>query len=147
MPVSTRRLAPADMPLLLGIDKGVFDDPIDEASAKAFLEDPNHFLVIASLDNKGPVVGFASATRLLHPDKTAFELFINEIGVAPDHRRKGVGKALMKTLREEARKANCRVAWLAVDEDNDTALAFYKSVGGKPPEKQFHVDFDLADEG
>lgn len=187
--VHIRRLAPVDLSVLSNVAPGAFDNPINERSAKTFLADPNHFLVVAVLGDKkdphpevpvpdlirdgprrmaasaapasilrgsrasalapqdegsnGLVVGFVSAVRMFHPDKEKPELFINEIGVAPEYRRRGIGKALIKAVIEEAKKAGCRLAWLAVDEDNKAALALYRSAGGKPPEKQIHIDFDL----
>lgn len=179
--VHIRRLAPADLAVLSNVAAGVFDDPVDEAAARAFLADPNHFLVVAVLGDKqalhpeeelsssfetrplggrpqdednsvskdegrdGLVVGFVSAVRMHHPDKEKPELFINEIGVAPEYRRQGVGKALLKAMLVEAKKAGCRLVWLAVDEDNKAALALYRSAGGKAPEKQIHIDFDLGE--
>ena len=142
-----RRLTPADLSVLSNVADDVFDDPINAVSAKAFLEDDNHFLVVAMDGARdGLVVGFASATRLLHPDKETFELFVNEVGVAPDSRRQGIARAVMKTLFAEAKKHRCNLGWLAVDEDNEGALAFYKAIGGKPPERQIHIDFAFGGE-
>lgn len=142
-----RCLTPADLSVLSNVAEDVFDDPINQASAKAFLEDGNHFLVVAMDSARGNlVVGFASATRLLHPDKEAFELFVNEVGIAPDYRRKGIARAIMETLFAEAKNHRCNLGWLAVDEDNEGALAFYKAIGGKAPERQIHIDFELDGE-
>lgn len=145
MQIIARLLTAADLSVLSNVTEDVFDDPINEASAKAFLEDANQFLVVAMDEGKGNlVVGFASALRTLHPDKAVPELFINEVGVAPPYQRKGVATAIMETLFAEANKAGCDIGWLAVDDDNETALAFYKAIGGKPPERQIHIDFDLG---
>ena len=38
-------------------------------------------------------------------------------------------------------------AWRAVDKDNEAVLAFYKAAGGKPPERQLHIDVDLTLQG
>ncbi|CAK9039450.1 GNAT family N-acetyltransferase [Durusdinium trenchii] len=124
---------------------GVFDNPINARSAKAFLADGNHMLVVAMDEERDNlVVGFASGVKMLHPDKDAPELFINEVGVAPAYQRRGVATAIMQALFTAAKKARCRIGWLAVDEDNDGALAFYKALGGKPPERQIHIDFELT---
>lgn len=144
MRIETRILGAADLSVLSNVAPDVFGDPINESSAKAFLEDANHFLVAAMDEGKDNlVVGFASAVRTLHPDKAVPELFINEVGVAPTYQRKGVATAIMKTLFAEAKKLGCPLGWLAVDGDNEKALAFYKAIGGKSPEQQMHIDFDL----
>lgn len=144
MTIEARPLTLADAQLLRHLAPGVFDDPINTASAAQFLRDPNCILVAALDKTKTDlVVGFASGHLCMHPDKDTPELFINEVGVAPAYQRRGVGKKVMTAMFAAGRAAGCRLAWLAVDEDNDAALGLYKAVGGKPPERQLHVDFDL----
>jgi ribosomal protein S18 acetylase RimI-like enzyme len=121
-------LGPNDLKYLSNIAADVFDDPIVPASAEEFLSDPRHRLVVA-IDN-GVIVGFVSSVIYVHPDKTAPELWINEVGVAPPHQGKGIGKALMRRTLEEARRFGCTEAWVLTDRVNSAAMALYKSVGG-----------------
>jgi len=65
----------------------VFDGPIDPVLTRKFLNDPRHHIVVAIHDEV--VVGFASAVHYVHPDK-APQLWINEVAVAPPHRRRGL---------------------------------------------------------
>jgi aminoglycoside 6'-N-acetyltransferase I len=58
-----------------------------------FLRDERHHLAVAIEDET--VVGFASGVHYVHPDKPA-ELWINEVGVAPSHHRRGIGKPLLQ---------------------------------------------------
>jgi ribosomal protein S18 acetylase RimI-like enzyme len=122
-------LTPTDSHILNNIAENVFDDPIVESSAKEFLADPRHRIVVA-LEND-LVVGFVSAVIYLHPDKPAPELWINEIGVAPTHQRQGIGKALMQAILEEAKRFGCSEAWVLTDRANLPAMAMYKSAGGE----------------
>ncbi|WP_421787308.1 GNAT family N-acetyltransferase [Hyphobacterium sp.] len=142
MPFTIHPLHPGDEAHLTPITDGVFDNLIDADASRDYLANPDNHLIVAR-DGES-IVGFVSATRQIHPDKPAGELFIQEIGVAPTHRRQGIATALMRALFEEARAGGCTLAWLAVDPDDAAALAFYKSLGGKAPEKQLHVDFDLG---
>ena len=64
-----RLLTTQDSSYLNNVAEDVFDDPIVESSAKEFLADPRHRLVVA-LDND-LVVGFVSAVIYVHPDKPA----------------------------------------------------------------------------
>ena len=123
-----------DVHYLRNVAVDVFDDPIVESSAQEFLADPRHRLVIA-LDND-LVVGFISAVIYLHPDKPAPELWINEVGVAPTHQRQGIGKRLMQTVLEEAKRSGCTEAWVLTERDNLPAMAMYTSTGGieTPPD-------------
>jgi aminoglycoside 6'-N-acetyltransferase I len=121
-------LGPADLNILDNIAADVFDDPIVISSAREFLNDARHRLVVALEDNL--VVGFVSAVIYVHPDKTAPELWINEIGVAPTHQRQGIGKMLLQSLLEAARQVGCSEAWVLTERGNIAAMAMYRSVGG-----------------
>ncbi|WP_421791084.1 GNAT family N-acetyltransferase [Hyphobacterium sp.] len=140
-PFTLQTLKAGEADQLSPLAPDVFDNPIDPATARAFLANPDNRLIVAR--DGELIIGFVSATRLIHPDKPGGELFIQEVGTAPDYQRKGVASALMRALFEEARAMGCKLAWLAVDTDNEGALAFYEAIGGKPPERQFHIDFDL----
>lgn len=117
-----------DLEILSSVAADVFDDPIVPASAREFLNDPRHRLVVA-LDN-GIAVGFVSSVIYIHPDKAAPELWINEVGVAPSHHRQGLGKRLMQRTLEEAKRAGCSEAWVLTERRNDAAMGLYQSVGG-----------------
>ena len=106
----------------------VFDNPVDETYAKEFLEDPRHHIVVALVDSI--VIGFASAVHYIHPDKPP-ELWINEVGVAPAHQGKGVGKAIMNELLRMGKQLGCATAWVLTDKNNTAANGLYKSVGGR----------------
>lgn len=117
-----------DFQILSNIADGVFDDPIVPASAQEFLRDPRHRLVVAV--DEDVVVGFVSSVIYVHPDKAAPELWINEVGVAPTHQGKGIGKMLMQRTLEEAKRSGCSEAWVLTDRGNQAAMALYKSAGG-----------------
>jgi len=127
--MEVKSLGPNDASVLTNVAEDVFDDAIVESSARAFLEDPRHRLVVA-LD-KDLVVGFASAVIYVHPDKPAPELWVNEIGVAPTHHRQGIGKALMQAILQEAKQSGCSEAWVLTDRTNLPAMAMYRSSGGE----------------
>ena len=84
-----------EAPVLRHVAPGVFDRPVNPEWAARFLRDTRHHLAVALQD--GWVVGFASAVHYDHPDKPA-ELWINEVGVAPSHRGRGAGKAVLREL-------------------------------------------------
>ena len=82
-------LQPGDDHVLMNVAAEVFDNPINAALTKEFLEDPRHHIAVAIDDEQ--VVGFASGIHYVHPDKPP-ELWINEVGVAPTHRRRHFAK-------------------------------------------------------
>jgi ribosomal protein S18 acetylase RimI-like enzyme len=125
--VIVRILGRDDASVLERIAADVFDNPIDATLVAEFLGDRRHHLAVA-IDN-GVVVGMASGVHYLHPDKPP-ELFINEVGVSPDYRNQGIGRALLGSLFEHAKTLGCREAWLGTDETNTAARRMYASAGG-----------------
>lgn len=143
MPLEIRLLPAGAEAVLARVAPEVFDDPIIPPAAQAFLNDPNHFLAVA-LD-AGVVVGFASGVRYWHPDKARPEFWVNEVGVGPDHRARGLGKALMTALLDAARAAGCAEAWVLTERDNAPALRLYASLGGaEAPAPAVMFTFPLA---
>lgn len=124
-----RLLGPTEAHIFQNVAEDVFDDPIVESSAQESLRDPRHRIVVA-LDHD-IVVGFVSAVIYVHPDKPTPELWINEVGVAPTHHRRGIGRALMQAILEEARRSGCTEAWVLTERDNTAAMSTYRSTGGE----------------
>lgn len=127
-------LASGDDSLLQSVADDMFDDPLLPEATREFLRDPRHHLAVA-IDG-GSIVGFASAVHYVHPDKAAPELWINEVGVAPSHQRRGIGKAILAALLEHGRSLGCSEAWVLTERGNGAALRLYGSLGGVEPEHE-----------
>lgn len=127
MPV-VRLLEPDDAEVLEHVVEGVFDAEVRREWAEAFLTEPSHRIVVALED--GMVVGMATAVRYVHPDKLP-ELWVNELGVAPGFRSRGIGGRLLDALLDDARASGCREAWVLTDPDNEAAKALYAGRGGR----------------
>lgn len=144
MAVETRILQAADRGLLNNVAAGVFDNDLDDRLVAEFLADGRHHLAVA-IEN-GLVIGFASGVHYIHPDKPA-EMFINEVGVAPEHQGRGIGTAVMRTLLDHAKRLGCREAWVLTERSNHAAMRLYASTGGRegpPDEVMFTFDLDVA---
>jgi ribosomal protein S18 acetylase RimI-like enzyme len=109
----------------------LFDDPPQPAAAERFLADPGHHLLIAYAD--GRPVGMVSGVETTHPDKGT-EMFLYELGVEEPYRRRGIAAALVEALERLAQERGCYGMWVAVDSDNEAALATYRRAGGGGPE-------------
>ena len=93
MPISIRLLNGGDTAPLANVAPDVFDNAVDVDAARAFLDDPNHFIAVAMDETKDSlVVGFVSAVKTYHPDKPAPELWVNEVGVASPYQQQGIAK-------------------------------------------------------
>ncbi len=129
MTVDIKVLGASDENMLRRVALDVFDNDIDPTLTSEFLRDPRHHLAVAV--DGGSVIGFASAVHYVHPDKPP-ELWINEVGVAPSHQGRGIGKTLLNALFQRARDLECREAWVLTEADNERAVQLYRSVGGQP---------------
>jgi ribosomal protein S18 acetylase RimI-like enzyme len=139
--IAIHMLQAGDERVLDNVATDVFDDPIQKRAAKEFLADPRHHLAVA-MDGE-VVVGFVSAVSYVHPDKPIPEMWINEVGVAPTHHRRGIAKGLLNGILDEARALGCAEAWVLTDRDNDAAMHAYASVGGEAAD-QVMVTFELS---
>jgi ribosomal protein S18 acetylase RimI-like enzyme len=108
--------------------EALFDDPVDLAATRRFLADEANVLLIAYVD--GNPAGFVSGTELLHPDKPAPELFLNELGVDEAYRGRGIGRALVAEVWRVAQELGCRGMWVLTDDDNPAANKVYRAAGG-----------------
>ena len=127
MNIEIRVLRAGDDAVLSNVAPDVFDGPLDPAFTREFLADPRHHIAVAI--DSGRVVGFASGVDYLHPDK-APEMWINEVAVAPTHRRRGLGKSLLRALFAVARQRRCGEAWVLTYRTNAAAMSLYASVDG-----------------
>jgi ribosomal protein S18 acetylase RimI-like enzyme len=125
--IEIKVLQRGDECVLMNVAAEVFDNPIDAELTREFLEDARHHIAVAIDDSL--VVGFASGVHYVHPDKPP-ELWINEVALAPTHRRRGLGKAVLNALLDVGRTHRCNVAWVLTDRTNVAAMALYSSVGG-----------------
>ena len=135
-----RVLGPGDASVLDRVAPGVFDHDVDARWTAEFFADPRHHLAVALDDDV--VVGMASAVHYVHPDKPP-ELWVNEVGVAPAHHRRGIGRGLLEALFARGRELGCREAWVLTDEDNSAARGLYASLDGEEA-AVLMVSFQLA---
>lgn len=136
-------LGAGDGAILERVAADVFDEPVVAALCEEFLSDPRHHLVVATIGNE--VVAFASAVHYVHPDKPA-HLFINEVGVAPAWRRRGLARQLLAALLERGRAVGCTEAWVGTEAGNAAARSLYAAAGGVEDPESF-VSFTFPLEG
>ena len=144
MPLQIKLLLPADANILHNVAPGAFDDAVDKEAVQDFLSDPRHHLAVAIDD--GAVVGFISAVHYVQPDKRFPELWINEVQVAPTHRRRGLAKAMLDRILKKGRELGCTEAWVLTGIDNSPAKQLYSSLGGiEGPRDEVMFTFPLKE--
>lgn len=94
---------------------------------------PNKDIIVAERD--GEICGIACVEYVLKP-QSPYSLerkiyVVNEFGVDEAHRRKGVATELIDFIRKDAKEKEFEHIELDVWEFNESARAFYESVGFK----------------
>ncbi len=92
-----------------------------------FLASDCFWILLARLD--GEAVGLAHACRIPKVDERAGFLYLDEVYVAPAHRRKGVGLALLRRAARLSRELGLAGVRLLVRPENHSARALYRRAG------------------
>lgn len=124
-------LSPGDASVLLDVAEDVFDKEIVPERAAAYLADAANLMMVAV--DGATVVGQCAAVIHRHPDR-ATELYLDNLGVAPSHRRRGIARELVGRMFEAGRARGCEEAWVGTEPDNGPANRLYESLGGEPAE-------------
>ena len=139
MPTELRRVSPADAALFENVADDVFDEPVRPDRLARYLADPGHLMLVAV--DEGVVVAQCAAVVHRHPDKVT-ELYVDEMGTAPSHQRRGIARDLMRAMFDWGRELGCEEAWLGTELDNEAANALYRSVDGRTDTMAYY-EFDL----
>lgn len=127
--VIIHRCVPGDETLFDRVAGEVFDDPVDRAKLERYLSLPGHHLLVA-IEND-VIVGQLTALSYQHPENRPGDLYIDEVGVNPFARRRGIATKLMAAALALAKELGCTEAWLGTEAKNLDAQAFYESLGWK----------------
>jgi len=120
---NTSNFSIADFNLLL--DEGMV---WDGEQGERFIENHDNALFVAFWEEKAS--GFLTAHRLQRFDKRKAKILIYEIGVHPNYRRRGIGKALIEEVKKWAKEVEADNVWVLTEKNNEAAMAMYKSAGG-----------------
>lgn len=119
-------ITPTNTALLANVDPDVFDHAIDPVHLAAYAVDPRHAMFVAVED--GLVVGHIRGSVHLQPDRAA-DLYVDNLGTAPSHQRRGIAAELMKALIAWGEAQGCVYVWVATETDNEQAKGFYAAQG------------------
>jgi len=78
---------------------------------------------------KGQVVGFLFSQMMQHVNNIEKVLWIENIGVHPEHRRKGVGLKLLRRAALDGKKKGAKAVQSVIMPDSKDAVMLHKKVG------------------
>jgi ribosomal-protein-alanine N-acetyltransferase len=123
-PYRIRSAVPADVVPLAEIERRCFSDPWSEASFREALESPWTFGLVAH-------TGRSIAGYLIGREVAGTGEVLN-LAVAPNVRRRGVARALLRAGLSFLRRRRVEEVYLEVRESNQSAQALYLSLGFRP---------------
>ena len=127
--MTIRRLAPGDEQALQQLcDRFKDRVPSSEEASRVLARDDVHIWV-AEVDRE--LAGFAYAYVLLRVDGDT-SVFLYELDVDEQFRRRGIGRALVEQARELARREGVLKMWVDTAYDNEPAQRTYAAAGGTP---------------
>lgn len=113
-----------DLPVFVSLDRELF--PYSPWSASQYKEEfsaPTRHFVVA-VDETKTIIGYAGVFAPGHA-----EADILTVGVVPNHRGKGIAKALMALITDWAKAQGSTAMMLEVKVDNPEAIGLYESLG------------------
>lgn len=113
-----------DLPVFVSLDRELF--PYSPWSASQYKEEfsaPTRHFVVA-VDETKTIIGYAGVFAPGHA-----EADILTVGVVPNHRGKGIAKALMALITDWAKAQGSTAMMLEVKVDDPEAIGLYESLG------------------
>ena len=113
-----------DLPVFVSLDKELF--PYSPWSASQYKEEfssPTRHFVVA-VDEEQTIIGYAGVFAA-----GGVEADILTVGVVPEHRGKGIAKALMALITDWAISKGSTAMMLEVKTDNLEAIGLYETLG------------------
>lgn len=103
---------------------------VESLSQHLFSPQPRAHVILAEWS--GRVVGFALFFHTFSTFLARPGIYLEDLFVEPQHRGKGIGKALLIELARRAEAEGCgRLEWSVLNW-NQPAIDFYESLGAKP---------------
>lgn len=100
-----------------------------ETHLRALLSTRSFIALAAFTENE--VVGGLTAYELPMYQHDSSEILLYDLAVRPDYQRRGVGKQLLRYLKEYCSRQGIQEFFVLVHEEDEHAIEFYRATGGK----------------
>jgi len=105
-----------------------FVDQLGATSKGAFEHYLDSWLSFVDKEDK-QIVGFVFAQMIEYMSNIPKAVWIENLGVHPSYRRRGIGQQLMKKVAQEAKKKGAKAVTSAIMPDNPRSVMLHKKVG------------------
>ena len=116
-----RKMRLEDVSAIAKLEQICFSDPWSEASIKSELNNPLSYWLVA--DDNGTIAGYVGSQSVLDSAD------MMNIAVAPEYRRRGVGRMLINNLISYLREQMVIALLLEVRVSNMAAISLYQKFG------------------
>lgn len=107
-----------------------------------WLEDSSHIPLVAIHQNQ--VVAGLVAYELQKFEQERSEIYIYDLGVLAEHRRKGLATALIRELQRIAAERGAWVIYVQADQGDEPAMALYQSLGTREEVLHYDIPVELS---
>jgi aminoglycoside 3-N-acetyltransferase I len=105
----------------------LLDEAPDVAAVRSYLADERNVFLIAYEGSEA--IGFLRGTELGQLRSKRKQMFLYEIAVAEEFRRRRVGTALISALLKDCRELGFAEVFVFTDPANEAAVGLYRSTG------------------
>ena len=134
-----RRLGPDDSSLLETAVRQVLL-PSEPASAQQLVRaiaDPRCYFLVSVQDDVP--LGYLSAYRFPTVEGGRFMVYLYDLVVAPEHRRRGIGAQLVQELKEWCREDGVTRLWVGTTHENHAAQRTFAATGARRVSERYIV--------
>jgi aminoglycoside 3-N-acetyltransferase I len=137
--LKVRQLTQADLSafiLLIRLFNSVFET--DESAIGSEMNllkllSNDNFVAIAAFYENEPVGGLTAYELPMYYSENS-EIFLYDLAVKPDYQRRGIGKSLIRHLRDYCTDHGIHEFFVLAHAEDEHAVEFYRSTGGKSEE-------------
>ncbi|HEY0630396.1 MAG TPA: GNAT family N-acetyltransferase [Sphingomicrobium sp.] len=121
-------------------EEGYHGPPPSRDHMRKLLADPKFIPLVARIGDE--MVGAIAAYELVKFEAERSEIYIYDLAVREQHRRRGVATALIEALQPIAREKGAWVIYVQADPPDAPAVALYDKLGTR--EEVYHFDISVS---
>jgi ribosomal protein S18 acetylase RimI-like enzyme len=144
-----RRLQEGDEALLAGVIEKLIPEEeragnlASQTHLRQALSNPTYYFIVCLIDSTP--AGYLSAFRFPKVDEDSFQVYLFEIEVGEQHRRKGVASGMLEELKRQCQTDRVSLIWIGTDLANEAAQRTFEKAGAERVQEtyiEYNIDLD-----